>query len=159
MELTMEEVEVLMADRPWTSPEKVLMLAKCMPTDAAERLVGDLESKDPVRTADATAHLMSMVCPPEKPRWDGVKLYWGDRVIRYYRDEAGNQRAILAAFQEDGWPARIDDPLSPKGFYDNTPQNRLRHTVKDLNNGLAKPSPIVFETDSGGKAVVWKRAR
>jgi hypothetical protein len=52
-------------------------------------------------------------------------------VVKEYRQPAGNQEVILAALEEKGWPARIDDPLPPARGQD--PKVRLRATVKALN--------------------------
>ncbi len=48
-----------------------------------------------------------------KPKWDGQarQLGWGGAVIKTYRPDAANQRAVLEALQDAGWPPRIDDPL------------------------------------------------
>ena len=37
----------------------------------------------------------------------------GGRIVNRYRVPSPNQEAIRAAFQEKGWPHRIDNPLSP----------------------------------------------
>jgi hypothetical protein len=34
-------------------------------------------------------------------------------VVKEFKLPAPNQETILTAFQEEGWPPRIDDPLPP----------------------------------------------
>src|SRR5688572_24855803 len=48
-----------------------------------------------------------------KPQWyaDRGTLEFQGRLVRRVDRQARNVRAVLAAFQESGWPARIDDPL------------------------------------------------
>ena len=50
-----------------------------------------------------------------KPKWDRARqeLRLGDAVVKQFKVPAANQERILAAFEEDGWPVRIDDPLPP----------------------------------------------
>ena len=47
------------------------------------------------------------------PNWDRQRreLRLGRIVVKQYRVPAENQELILAAFEEEAWPARIDDPL------------------------------------------------
>ena len=56
---------------------------------------------------------------------------------------------VLNAFEERGWPRRIDDPLP--GSSD--PQ-RLRETIGSMNEGLAG---IYFRADGFGRGVLWER--
>ncbi|MCE9608145.1 MAG: hypothetical protein K8U03_24945 [Planctomycetia bacterium] len=86
-----------------------------------------------------------------RPDWrptDG-ELRFGDKLARRVRPLAKNVIAILTAFEEDGWPTRIDDPL-PGGRDD----ERLRSAVRSLNDGLGL---IQFEADGSGEGIRWKR--
>ena len=66
-----------------------------------------------------------------------------------------NQETILAAFQEEGWPNCIDDPLPPKG--DLSPQRRLHDTIKALNRKHRQKPPLIHFLGNGtGKNVVWE---
>jgi hypothetical protein len=57
---------------------------------------------------------------------------------------------ILDAFEECGWPSRIDDPIPPRR--DSDQRQRLADAVRLLNsNGV-----IRFELDGNGLGVVWK---
>ena len=66
-------------------------------------------------------HLAFGQSPPETspvtPEWNDETrvLCLGTVVIKQYRVPAPVQAAILSTFQEEGWPARIDDPLPPDG--------------------------------------------
>jgi hypothetical protein len=72
--------------------------------------------------------------------------------VKWYRAPAASQETILAAFQEDGWPGRIDDPLP---WVDGLgPQERLHEAVKGLNRGqLARL--LEFRRDGTGEGVTW----
>lgn len=64
-----------------------------------------------------------------------------------------SEQAILAAFEDEAWPSRIDDPLPPKHGMD--PQERLHQTIKNLNKNH-KCDAIRFFGDGTGTAVCWK---
>ncbi len=89
------------------------------------------------------------------PVWnqDTGELRFGDQVVRRVRSRtrADNIVRILDAFQEDGWPDRIDDPL-PGG----TDSQRLREAVRTLNQDLEK---IRFRADGTGTGIVWETAQ
>ena len=57
------------------------------------------------------------------------------------------------AFEEDGWPARIDDPLPPAKKID--AKQRLHDTIKNLNRNQ-KQRLIRFMGDGTGQGVRWK---
>lgn len=63
------------------------------------------------------------------------------------------QEAILAAFQEEGWPPRIDDPLPGRAEQD--PKRRLNNAIKKLN-GCRLARVIRFSGDGTGEGVKWK---
>lgn len=91
--------------------------------------------------------------PPETPRpnWNretGELSYDGEviRIVRL-RSIRDNIVLILDVFQEESWPARIDDPL-PEGP---NPQ-RIHQTLQSLNTGLKR---IRFHALEGGRAIRW----
>ncbi len=90
-----------------------------------------------------------------RPHWDGELrvLRMGTDKMKEYRLPAPNQEAILAAFEEEGWPDRIDDPLSLQADLD--PKCRLHDTIKRLNQAY-KHSPLRFYGDGTGEGVCWK---
>lgn len=90
----------------------------------------------------------NMTCP----RWDGQRreLWWGQKLVRHYRNPAPHQEAILAAFEEEGWPPAIDDPLSPISGVDH--HLHLANVLKGLNR---RQSTLVFMLDSSGQQILW----
>lgn len=82
-----------------------------------------------------------------KPRWDAVLrvLTWNNANVVAYARLAPNQAMILSAFEEEGWPTRIDDPL---------PRGQLRQTLKDLQKKF-KDAPITFRADGTGEGILW----
>jgi hypothetical protein len=45
--------------------------------------------------------------------WDRQELRLGNTVVKRFKVPAVNQQLVLSAFEEEGWPVRIDDPLPP----------------------------------------------
>ena len=89
------------------------------------------------------------------PHWDydARVLSFDGQVVKEYRVPSPNQEVVLAAFQEEGWPNFIDDPLSPKG--DLHPKQRLRDTIRYLNSHH-KNKLIRFRGDGTGERIVWE---
>ena len=52
-------------------------------------------------------------------------------IVKEFKVPAANQEAILAAFQEEGWVPRIDDPLAPQLNQDS--KRWLHDTINSLN--------------------------
>ena len=91
----------------------------------------------------------------DRPHWNsntGV-LYFGDRIVKRYPRAARNQEIVLAAFEEEGWPNRIDDPLPPSRGVD--PMRRLHDTIKWLNRDH-EAQVLAFNGDGTGEGVRWK---
>jgi hypothetical protein len=90
-----------------------------------------------------------------KPLWDRDRqqLRLGNVIVKQFKVPAANQEAILAAFQEESWPVRIDDPLPPKP--DQEPKRRLHDTINSLNRNQ-KRSLIRFLGDGSGEGVRWE---
>ncbi len=88
------------------------------------------------------------------PTWDDQRneLRLGSVLVKRFKWRAANQEVVLAAFQEDGWPARIDDPLSPVPETD--PKRRLSDTIKCLNR-KQQNSVLRFSGDGTGEGVLW----
>jgi hypothetical protein len=89
-----------------------------------------------------------------KPEWDSSRreLRMGDHVVKRFRQHARNQETILAAFQEEGWPSRIDDPLPRDGEHD--VQERLHAAIKKLNKQAVHL--LCFRADGTGEGVLWE---
>jgi hypothetical protein len=92
-----------------------------------------------------------------KPRWDRERqeLRFGDTVVKQFKVPAANQERILAAFEEEGWPVRIDDPLPPNSDQDS--KRRLHDTINSLNRNQ-KSNLIRFVGDGSGQGVRWEMA-
>lgn len=88
------------------------------------------------------------------PTWDSDRqqLRVGRVIVKEFKVPAANQEAILAAFQEEGWCPRIDDPLAPKLNQDS--KRRLHDTINSLNRNQKHPL-IRFLGDGKGEGVRW----
>ena len=91
------------------------------------------------------------------PTWDRDRqeLRVGDVVVKQFKVPAMNQERILAAFEEDGWPVHLDDPLSPVS--DQDPKRRLHDTINSLNRSQKNPL-IRFVGDGSGQGIRWEFA-
>lgn len=91
------------------------------------------------------------------PHWDGEGrvLSVGGRIVKRYRVPSPNQEAVLAAFHEEGWPRRIDDPLPPQAEQD--PKYRLHFTIHRLNQNQVQHL-VRFFGDGTGEGVCWELA-
>ncbi|HEV3416084.1 MAG TPA: hypothetical protein VG056_04705 [Pirellulales bacterium] len=89
------------------------------------------------------------------PTWDRDRqqLRLGNVIVKQFKVPAPNQEAILAAFQEENWPPRIDDPLSPQP--DQDPKRRLHDTINSLNRNQKRPL-LRFLGDGSGQGVRWE---
>lgn len=89
------------------------------------------------------------------PVWDQSRreLRWVERVVKRFRLPAPNQELILTAFQEEGWPPHIDDPLPQVAAVE--PKRRLHDTITALNRHRAEPS-VRFLGDGTGLGVLWE---
>ncbi|HEX3151333.1 MAG TPA: hypothetical protein VHR66_24860 [Gemmataceae bacterium] len=90
----------------------------------------------------------------KRPSWDRDQkvLRYGQWIVKQFKCLAANQETILMAFEEDGWPTRIDDPLPQKLNQD--PKCRLHDTIKCLNRNH-RARLIRFSGDGTGEGVVW----
>ncbi len=92
---------------------------------------------------------------PTKPSWDNVtrELLIKGNVVKRFRRPASNQERVLDAFQEDGWPPRIDDPLPQKQGRDVS--LCLHDTVNHLNRNQLNRL-IHFSRDGTGQGICWE---
>lgn len=91
------------------------------------------------------------------PIWDSERreLRFDDAVVKHYKWVAVNQQAVLCAFEEEGWPPRIDDPLPPHEEQDS--KRRLADTIKCLNRKQCH-AVIHFRGDGTGEGIIWEIA-
>jgi hypothetical protein len=81
------------------------------------------------------------------------ELHWGGYLVKQFRLPAPNQELILSAFEEDGWPARIDDPLpQTRG---QVPRERLHDAIRRLNHHQVHRL-VFFQRDGTGQGVRWR---
>ena len=90
-----------------------------------------------------------------KPSWHAETrtLLFSGQMVKHFKWPAVNQERVLAAFEEDGWPARIDDPLPPEARID--PKRRLHDTIKNLNKNQ-QTRMVHFRGDGTGEGVIWE---
>ena len=83
--------------------------------------------------------------PRGQPVWDSERreLRVGGAVVKRFRQPARSQEAILAAFQEEGWPPHIDNPLPSHDDVDAI--DRLHGAIRRLNDQTNHM--IRFESD------------
>ncbi len=97
-----------------------------------------------------------VVVPPPRlaPHWDSdlQELRLNGLIVKQFKVPAPNQEMVLAAFEEENWPARIDDPLPPQA--DQDPKRRLHDTIVSLNRNH-KHRLIRFMGDGSGEGVRW----
>jgi hypothetical protein len=92
---------------------------------------------------------------PSVPRWDSERrlLRINGVTVKRFKWTAANQETVLAAFEEECWPHRIDDPLPPHPDQDT--KRRLSDTIKCLNRKQANQL-IHFRGDGTGEGVTWE---
>ena len=102
-----------------------------------------------------TPHSPLTTSSPLTPHYDNQRhqLRLNGHLVKEFKAPAINQELVLAAFQEEGWPPRIDDPLPPAPEQD--PKRRLHDTNKCLNRHH-KHAAIHFRGDGTGEGVVWE---
>lgn len=106
------------------------------------------------RGATATLSLPAFASDPTpKPRWSRFELQIGDWLVMRLTPRASNQIKILDAFQEEGWPPVIDDPLP--GCPGTDRQKRLRNAIQRLNHGQVVKR-LLFHANGSGDGIRWE---
>jgi hypothetical protein len=108
---------------------------------------------EPVLVCPAPPHALR--ARPGVPVWDRDRqeLRLDEVLIKRFKAPAPNQEAILCAFEEEGWPIRIDDPIPPQR--DQDPKRRLHDTINALNRNHRRPA-LRFVGDGSGLGVRWE---
>jgi hypothetical protein len=90
-----------------------------------------------------------------KPYWNAERreLMYRGTLVKRFRVPAANQERILAAFEEEGWPGQIDDPLPPD--HRSSGPARLYATLKSLNRRQLNPL-LWFHGNGNGRVVLWE---
>jgi len=82
-------------------------------------------------------------------------LCFRGKVVKRFARPATNQALVLSAFEEENWPNRIYDPLTPHPSLDI--KRRLCDTIKCLNHGHEN-SLVRFRGDGSGEGILWEPA-
>ena len=92
---------------------------------------------------------------PSSPCWNTSRreLSLRGTVVKRYRVPAQNQELILAAFEEEGWPEHIDDPLPVSDGVDS--RTRLHDAINRLN-GCQTNRLLRFRSNGTGTGVSWE---
>ena len=108
-------------------------------------------ARDEVPVPDAT----SVELGAGAIHWDVVhrELRCDGQLVKHFCVPAGNQERILCAFQEQDWPARVDDPL-PRNL-NLEPHRRLQATIKSLNRNQVN-ALVCFYGNGTGTMVCWE---
>ncbi len=107
---------------------------------------------------ETDASVRSLDVPEPKsvtPHWNAERheLKVNRQLVKRFRWPACNQETVLMAFEEEGWPDRIDDPLPPQPEQDS--KRRLHDTIKCLNRNQINQA-LRFHGDGTGEGVLWE---
>ena len=93
-----------------------------------------------------------------KPKWDihVRELSFCGNLVKKFKWSAVNQEAVLAAFEEEGWPPWIYDPLKPSTDFDT--RRRLHDTIRCLNQ-RHRLQLLSFHGDGTGEGVSWQSSK
>ena len=126
-------------------------------TEAGVALARRVCNQSPKQDAPPDAHAPSQrsSCKPLVPKWDPSRqqLLLDGKIVKEFKVPAPNQEQVLIAFEEEGWPVHIDDPLPPRPEQD--PKQRLHTTVNALNRNQ-RNHLIRFCGDGRGEGVRWE---
>lgn len=91
----------------------------------------------------------------QRPTWCNVnrELRVRDTLVKRFRVPAPNQEAILNAFEEEGWPTHIDDPLTQSTTV--PAKSRLHSAINCLNRNQ-KQHLIQFSGNGNGDGIRWQ---
>jgi len=146
------------------SAESILALPRMAAAENGQTELGrsfsssnlELPSRNAAKTAYARG-IATRQAPSSSavPNWDRDTRTFlvGEHLVKQFRVPSPNQEAVLEAFQEEGWPRSVDDPLPP--VPDQQPKRRLRDTIKCLNMNQVSRA-IRFRGDGTGQRVFWE---
>jgi hypothetical protein len=98
--------------------------------------------------------VMPPIAPHAAPQWNVRRreLSVDNHIIKCFRQPARNQELILAVFQEENWPTRIDNPLPADDGDDGA--ERLKDAVRRLND--QRMPRLRSLRDGRGEGVLWE---
>jgi hypothetical protein len=137
------------AHTSWSGETRAVLTPKG--EKAARRICATASKQGEVFPSATLSRLYSLA-----PTWNAVerRLSFEDLVVKTFLQPAANQELILAAFEEEGWPHGIDDPLPPRAGL--SAKRRLHDAIKNLNR-CQQHCLICFRGDGSGRRVVWDR--
>jgi hypothetical protein len=120
----------------------------------AQKSAGD-ESRTVLDRMDELIGVIRKAMKPNqgiRPRWDGVRLHLGDKVVRsYQRRAAPSQARILKALEDAGWPQRkVQLPESCS--------SSLNININRINQKITGHI-IQLQAAGDGKSVLWKKTQ
>ena len=85
-----------------------------------------------------------------KPGWNPETrvLSFCEWSKRYSKNPARQQITVITAFNEEGWPKAIDDPLD---------SGKLSDTLRGLKDSLGQEAPIEFYAVGDGERIGWRK--
>src|SRR5437870_5015237 len=89
-----------------------------------------------------------------RPSWQAKprELWIGKILVKQFRRPAPVLELILAAFEEEGWPSHLDDPIPPTPEVDSI--TRLHDSINRLNR-MQETQLVVFSGDGTGRGIRW----
>ena len=123
--------------------------------EAAARRLASLASAPPSASANVRKDLALL--EGTLPRWDVQlrELWLGPLLVKRFRIPAQNQELVLTVFEEERWPARVDDPLPGKPERD--AKRCLHDTINHLNRYQVN-RVLRFAGDGTGRGIRWQAA-
>lgn len=146
----------------YDSPTAVFRPRTCLIlTDLGVRFATGLQlgsssrEKEPQLPTSEPPDRIGSKVPRLTPHWDkDARIFRvGGQIVKHFKVPAANQELILSAFEEEGWPTQIDDPLPPSDEID--PKRRLHDAINRLNRNQ-KIHVIQFCGNGNGTAVSWR---
>lgn len=136
-------------DRQFVSASKLVLTDRsCFTLTEHGVRVSESRSPGPGEWTDTTNGQRERV-----PRWDATlkELWLGRTLVKQFKVPAQSQELLLAAFEEEGWPPHIDDPLPPAAKID--PKKRLHDAIRRLNGNQRR---LRFSGAGDGRGVRWR---
>jgi hypothetical protein len=127
-------------------------------TDTGAALAASFSSADKRLddSARGQAPVSHLTLPSDKrPSYDKDRreLCVGELIVKKFTQPSPSQETILTAFEEEGWPTHLDDPLPPK--LGQPAKRRLHDTIQNLNRNQ-RIRAIRFRGHNNGLAVRWQ---
>ncbi len=127
-------------------------------TDSGVRKAQSLQVLTVVRPSFPRSEPADPRLQTPKPSWNSMtrELKFDGKLVKRFKWHAENQELILDAFEEEGWPVVIHDPLPPK--HDQDCKLRVQETIKALNRHHDTAGLIRFRGNGTADGVRWECA-